>query len=71
MKIIGTFLFKPFKKLKTGSEIKVLFISPHLSFSLEISYEDAFRIMDMDFDGIITKPDLKQFLIKTIEIHEN
>ena len=27
--------------------------------------------MDADFDGIITKPDLKKFLLSTIEISES
>ena len=27
--------------------------------------------MDADFDGIITKPDLKKFLVSTIEIPDN
>lgn len=39
---------------------------------LKIGYtdEEAFRIVDSDFDGFISLDDLKRFLIKVFKIHE-
>lgn len=36
----------------------------------ELDYQNAFRSMDVDFDGVITKKDLKSFLVNTINLHE-
>lgn len=36
----------------------------------ELDYQDAFRIMDIDFDGVISKKDLKQFLVSIISLNE-
>lgn len=35
---------------------------------LDISYEDAFKIMDQDFDGVVSKGDLKNFIEKELKI---
>lgn len=35
---------------------------------LELSYEDAFRIIDRDFDGVISRDDLLSFMIDILKI---
>lgn len=34
----------------------------------ELKVEDAFRVMDADFDGMINKKDLKNFLISSLKL---
>ena len=34
----------------------------------ELSTQDAFRIVDQDFDGLISKEDLKKFLIDVLKV---
>lgn len=40
------------------------------NFYLDNNYEEAFRIADTDFDGNVSKEDLKNFLIHTLRIIE-
>jgi Ca2+-binding EF-hand superfamily protein len=36
--------------------------------SEELKIEDAFRVMDADFDGMINKKDLKHFLLTSLKL---
>ena len=40
-------------------------------FSEKISVESAFRAFDIDFDGVISKEDLKTGVIKVLKLHTN
>ena len=39
-------------------------------FFLGLTSEDTFKIIDSDFDGVISKEDLKKFLMTNLEIKE-
>lgn len=35
---------------------------------IEITFEEAFKLADQDFDGVINKSDLEKFLLKNLKI---
>ena len=52
------------------------FLKIKLNFPIELTAQDAFRVMDKDFDGELSKKDLELFLLNELkyypeEISEN